>query len=73
MYQALSLLVAIPVVKLEDITLNISFIKVSLLVNKTWFLGPILDKSNPEIYINSPVMMIRSHSSITNKPLRALV
>ena len=73
MYQALPLLVAIPVVKLEDITLNVSFIKVSLLVNKTWFLGPILDKSNPEIYINSPVMMIRSHSSITNKPLRALV
>ena len=73
MYQALSLLVAIPVVKLEDITLNISFIKVSLLVSKTWFLGPILDRSNPEIYINNPVMMIRSHSSITNKPLRVLV
>ena len=73
MYQALSLLVAIPVVKLEDITLNVSFIKVSLLVSKTWFLGPILDRSNPEIYINSPATMIKSHSSITNKALRALV
>jgi len=72
-YQALPLLVAILFVELEDTTLSISFIKAPLLFNKIWFLGPILDRSSPEIYVNNITIIIRSHNSITNNPLRILV